>query len=778
MKFSTERTNDAMLFPRPADGEEVQISPPGLTWLPAEGASDYRVEIRNSNGVLVYEKPTGSVPVHLPDKVLEPGNYTWDVVALDEHGNKDTARRGKRSFTIPEDVPELPWIEPETLLSRVPTEHSRLIYLPQNLPEVRETLQTTRSQSWKKCLQAAERALDMPAPIYPEYHLTEDRRKSRLEYKNYFADFRRYIDRALMNLALAFLITEEEKYAEAGKRILLEVASWPTDDDDVTSVRARWGDEPGLSLARCGHRAYDWLYQALSDEERASVLTMCEERAWQTYRRLTHGRDYLTYPGSSHNGRLIAYLSEMAIAMAGESEGAKTWLDYSLKGLTTFYPHWGGYEGGWAEGIGYGLAYNRIYMPAFEAVFKACEFNLWKRPFFRKVRYFFFYCTALKGEIKPYGDGAERGGPGTSGSGFASLLDFHAHRYNDPYIGWWVNQVEGWNGSSGEMSLVFEDKIEAKSPAELPASKAFHGVGWAGLHSNLTKPDKDTFLVFKSSPYGSVSHSHADQNSFCIMKGGRALAIASGYYGPSYGMPHHAKWTRSTKANNCVLVNGEGQVIRSAEANGRISAFEDRNGLSYVSGDAAAAYMGKMRCFDRHILFLRPGLFLLLDDLEAPGPSLFQWLLHAFEKMEIDHAAGKIISTRKGETLEVYLCSPAGLTISQTDQFDTPYNEGIPEEFHKDMPNQWHVTAETLNKSEAVRIGAVMAVSGHQENLELNLLEQEDWFGARAKGTFGKVEGWVQLSPGVSGPEDYGEKVVEGKAVICGISADGERLVV
>ena len=48
MKFLTKRTNDAMLFPRPADGEQVQISPPGLAWLPAEGACDYRVEIRNT----------------------------------------------------------------------------------------------------------------------------------------------------------------------------------------------------------------------------------------------------------------------------------------------------------------------------------------------------------------------------------------------------------------------------------------------------------------------------------------------------------------------------------------------------------------------------------------------------------------------------------------------------------------------------------------------------------------------------------------------------------
>jgi len=768
MRFLTERTEDAMLFPRPEDGAVVGISPPGLTWLPAKGASGYRVEIRESGGALVYEGCAQGAPVHLPDRVLEPGIYTWDVVALGPQGD-EAARRGVQSFTVPEGIPELPWVDPEVLLARVPVEHPRLIYRREDLPTLRATLETTRGRSWAACLRAAEQALDMPAPVYPNYHRTEDRTQSRLEYKRYFADFRRYINSALMYLSLGFLMTEEAKYAEAGKRILMEVADWPADDEDVSSVRAKWGDEPGLSLSRCAHRAYDWLYEALSDEERAKVLAMCEERAWQTYRRLVRG-NYLTSPGKSHDGRLIAYLSEMAIVMAGESEGAKTWLDYSLKGLTTFYPHWGGYEGGWAEGIGYGLAYNQIYMPAFEGLRVACDLDLWQRPFFRKVRDFFFYCTALRGEIRPFGDGAERGGPGTEAGGFAALLSFHGHRYEDPCVGWWVEQT-GWRGGGGEMALVFEDTMETRPPAELPGSRAFRGAGWAALHSDLAQPEEDTFLLFKSSPYGSVSHSHADQNAFCIMKGGRALAIPSGYYGPAYGMPHHAEWTRATKANNCVLVNGEGQVIRSAKASGCITVFEDRKGLSYVAGDAAAAYMGTMRRFDRHILFLRPGLFLLLDDLEAPEPSRFQWMLHAFEEMEVDPRVGRIVSRRNGATLDVRLRSPAGLSFSQTDVFDTPYNAGTPEAFREDRPNHWHVTAETLEEVDASRIGVVMAVSGPEERFDVELFEQEGWFGARASGAFGTVEGWVQLCPGAAGPEECGED-----AMIWGRGADSAEI--
>lgn len=768
-------SRNAMLFPRPPNGAVVEISPPGLAWLPVEGASTYHLEIRCSSGALVYERTVGNDPVHLPDRVLPPGVYIWEVIALDAQGKKGT-RRGELSFTIAENAPELPWVEPRMLLAQVPREHPRFLYLRQDLPSIRATLRTTRKRSWRACLNGAEHALKVATPIYPSYHLTKNRVQSRLEYKQYVADFERSIDRALTDLCLTFLMTEEEKYAEAAKRLLLEVVDWPTDDDDVTSVSARWGDGLGLSLARCGHRAYDWLYEALSDEERVKVLAMCEARAWQTYRRLLR-YNYMTYPGESHNGRLIAYLAEMAIVMAGESEGARTWLDYSLKALTTFYPHWGGHEGGWAEGTAYGLWYNMLLIPACETLRITTGFDLWQRPFFRKVRYFFFYCTALRGEISPFGDGAETVGPGIrGGSGYALLLWYHAHRFNDPYIGWWVNQIEGWDGSSRELSLMFEDTAEVKQPTHLPGSCVFRGVGWAALHGDLSRPDEDTFLLFKSSPYGSVSHSHADQNAFCIMKGGQALAIPSGYYWPWAGMPHHTDWTCSTRANNCVLVNGEGQAIRERRANGRITAFEGRKGLSYVAGDAAAAYWGRVRRFNRHILFLHPGLFLLLDDLETPEPARFQWMLHAFEQMEVDEAAGRVISRRRGATLDLRLHSPLGLMLSQTDQFDTPCNTGIPEAFQEEMPNHWHVTAETAQTAGSVRIGAVMAVWGPDERFELEVSEQSGWFGARATGMFGTVEGWVQLEPHTPGPQGYGEAVVKGKAILCGRSVDGDRL--
>ncbi|MHC4226961.1 MAG: DUF4962 domain-containing protein, partial [Planctomycetota bacterium] len=770
-EFLKEKSSDNMLFPRPGDGAELAISPVGLAWLPCPAAADYRVDIFTGDGDRVYSRNVGKDPVHLPDRVFPSGDYTWDVIAFDEQST-DIARRGRQSFSILPGAAKLPWVAPKELLRRVPAEHSRILYPKADLDRIRATLSSTRAKSWRACKSAADRALSKGIPDFPKYHLIEDAGTRRLEYGRYFSYFRGYVDGALMDLSLAFLMSEEDKYAKAAKRILLEITSWPTADDDVTSVSAKWGDEAGLSFSKCAHIAYDWLYPALNDKEKKQVFNMCRERAWQTYRRLER-RDYLTFPGESHNGRLIAYLTDMSLAMAGETPDTETWLTYSLKALLTFYPHWAGIDGGWAEGIGYGLWYNTFYIPAFEGLRRLADYDLWQRPFFNNVRYFFFYCTANHGEIRPFGDAAESGGPGVrGGSGYADLMSFHAHRYNDPYVGWWVKQVPDYRGQKdGFAALLHEDELHAEAPADLPDSGVFRGVGWAGLHSDLTHPESDTCLIFKSSPYGSVSHSHADQNAFAIMKGGTALAIPSGYYGPSYGKPHHAQWTRSTKANNCVLVDGQGQKIRVASG-GAIVDFRDAAGYSYLAGDATPAYAGKLNKWIRRILFLRPGLFLLLDEIEAPTQSRYQWMLHAFEKMDVKDT--KVTSRRKGAVLDVTLACSQGLSLTQTDRFDTPYNHGIPRAYYRQKANHWHVTAETEKSARKTRIAAVMSVYRTDERFDVRLQRINGWLGATAAGDFGRVEGWIRTDQSEVLPESLADQDLDRQVNLWGRSRDGE----
>ncbi len=224
--------------------------------------------------------------------------------------------------------------------------------------------------------------------------------------------------------------------------------------------------------------------------------------------------------------------------------------------------------------------------------------------------------------------------------------------------------------------------------------------GLVAFHEDPGNPSEVYFLM-RSSPYGSWSHAFADQNAFYIQGFGEALAIQSGYY-PNYNHPHHKQWTWETYAHNSILVDGQGQLIRSRASKGKIIDFQTGNGLpgsmDYAAGDATEAYQGRLDKFIRHVYYKRPKDFLLIDELEAPKPVRFDWLLHALEEMKID-SINNVVTIQKGDAqLTVEFLSPEELTFSQTNKFNVPPGKSY-EGFA--YPDQWHLTVSTRNKSKA-----------------------------------------------------------------------------
>jgi hypothetical protein len=224
-----------------------------------------------------------------------------------------------------------------------------------------------------------------------------------------------------------------------------------------------------------------------------------------------------------------------------------------------------------------------------------------------------------------------------------------------------------------------------------------------------------------------------------------------------------------------VLVNGEGQSLRDDKAVGSIIHFDDQKEYTYLMGDATPAYKGKLDMFRRHVLFLRPGIFLILDELSASTDADFQWMYHAFNKMQVRDRHFAV--NQDGARLKGWLRSDQGLSLSQTDQFDTPFNTGIPEAYHQDKPNQWHLTAQTLHKGRTARIAAVMVVDSLGDEIQVEIKEQNGWIRLLAEGSFGKAEGWLQFQPGSEAPEGYVKNEMVGVAKICAKDVSGNSLV-
>ena len=765
MGFPTQRP-DRGSFTRPQDASHVDINPPGFCWWNAEGATAYRLRIVRDDGREAYASDTLTDPAHVPDVVFEPGDYLWTVDAIDGSGVViDTF--GPRTFTLADGAPRQPWIDAAELLARVPDAHPRVIFPRAGLDDLRASATTTRREPFEALIAKADSLLDICPPDEPTYDTIEDRAERRMAYTWGFRDFRQVVDNGMEPLALAYLFTGRREYGEAALRVLTHVARW--DAEGVSSIMAPYGDEIGLSLVKVGARCYDWLHELMAPEDERLVRSMLVARGDQMLRRLRHSPDFLCSPAESHAGRLPGYLCEHAIACRDEPE-AEAWLDYALRALMTVFPHWGGQDGGWAEGIGYGRAYNTIFLPPFEAVRAATGLDLWQRPFFRKVRKFFFYCTSPIGEATPYGDGGSTG----NARGGAGLMIHHANLFGDGAARWWADRADPDARSSSHVSsLILPDTVEPRAPADEPPDAVFRDVGWAALHGDIASPESDTLVLLKSSPYGSTSHSHADQNAIVILKGGKALATSSGYYGPSYGMPHHAEWTRQTKAHCSVLVDGEGQVDRSAASVGRIARFSSGERIGYAVGDASTAYDGRVTRFDRHVVLVRPGFVLVVDDLAAPGPASFAWLLHAFEPFAIDAERQTVVSGRGDARLTAHVRSAGHLAITQTDQFDTPYNAGTPGDFREERPNHHHLTARTCVEAREARIVAAMVAETADGEYDITARPAaEGWAAWTAAGVGGSVECVAQVAPGRPGPSELAPDAI---ARVAWVGADGER---
>jgi hypothetical protein len=728
---STTATPAAIAFPtvqsaragfvKPMAGERLEVTPPGFAWWRAGGSDQvtYRLRIRDAGGKVVHESPALKDPVYCPDRALAPGAYTFEVEAMDAAGVV-RASRPPQAFTIAPGAYELPFVPAADLLARVPREHPRLLFPKATLGEVRATLTTTRRAAFESLRKGAAAGLRLGVPSEPTYDKLPTKAEQKLGYFESFGRMRKYHDEGMRHCALLYALTGERKYGEKARDILLGAAEW--DPEGISSVMSPFGDEIGLGLAKAAAETYDWIYDLLTEPERVKARRMLIARGDQMLRRLTRS-DYLASPAESHNGRLPGFLAEYAIALA-EEPAAVVWMDYAMQAFLTVYPHWGGWDGGWAEGVSYGLAYNSMYLTPLEAIRRATGIDVWQRSFYRKIGYFFLHNISPVGDISPWGDSEAAPSAPKVGS-VKSLLQFYANRFNDTTLAWWANRLKTSAGEEAGVSafpgIWLADEVKPIAPPTLPNDRAFYGIGWATLHSDILQPERDTMVMFKCSPYGGVSHSHADQASFAIMKGGRSLAIPGGERYPQHGSPFHVEYTQQTLAHNAVLIDGVGQIGRDARYGGTLSDFQSTERFGYACGDATQCYGPRATRNRRHLLLVRPGVVIAVDDLATPAPASFQWLLHAHNQFTLDESAQRLVSRKADATMTVDLLTADGFSFRQTNQWPVDPKKGFPTVKASPPEAQWHFTADTRTKAAARRILAVMSIADEKGRFDCRL---------------------------------------------------------
>jgi len=690
---------------RPVDGELVRLNPPSFIWLHETEAVAYEIQWSRDREFETVAMATGlPFNTYTHHEVWAAGTYHWRYRFRDASGRPSEWSRA-RTVTVPGDAVAFPMPTRAQQRERVPQGHPRLFMRPEDLPRLRSLARGSVKDRFEPLVREADRLLRSEPTPEPE-HRGSARDKNDLEAIRYWWPNRQQTQKACQEaetLAFVYLLTGEARYGAAARRWILHLARW--DPDGPTNFRLNC--EAAKPLLYRLPRAYDWAYAALSESDRVTVRRAMLRRATDAWREweIKEGVGHFNSPYGSHANRIWHKLGECALAFLGEIPEAETWLDYAVNKFHACYPVWSDDDGGWHEGVSYWGGYMAKAVWWLQVARSALEIDGFKKPFFAQVVDYPMYVAPPGSPNMGFGDLAYRPVPNSWGGfiGFftrmsaASSPDSHAS-----YWRWWAEQW-GMGSQSGILGFLYAANLPslpaARPPTDLPLSKVFSGIGVASLHTSLINSRDDVHFLFKSSPFGTQSHGHNPHNSFQLNAYGEPL-LTTCVYRDLHGSPFHYRWAHSTLAHNAVLVDGKGQIQHSTAPHGRIMDQQLTQDWDYVVGDATAAYGPRLERYHRHVLFLRPDLIVLWDDLQARQPATFQFMLHALNRFSIDERNVQLTVEHGNAAVDVRYLSEAQLKFHQWEGYDP--------EPRREFPNQWHVEAATVSESRQASVLTVL----------------------------------------------------------------------
>ena len=452
---------------RPADGATVAVNPPSLSWVASGPHRQYEVQWARDSGFSGAVSVTG-IPwsVYTHHTTLAPGAWYWRYRAA-----KGTWSRARR-FRIPRDAIALPQPPMEELRSRIPRAHPRLFLRPEDVPHLQVFARAEGAAAFERLRRRAEELLKAgPTPEPVEMGTISNPARRRFWWSNRVQTLRACMEAE--TLALVYLVTGERRFAEGARKWILHLASWNPDGP----TNWKLNDEAAMPILHRLPRAYDWAWQALTDEERRKVRAVMLRRAEDVWKagQTGEGWGHLNRPYNSHGNRSWHKLAENAIALFGDEPAAEKFLHFAVSTFFAAYPVWSDDDGGWHEGLSYWAGYMTKAAWWMEIARTALGIDPFRKPFFAHFADYALYTAPPGSPDMGFGDLSS----GTPSPGWA-FVHYFARGARNPYWAWWAKQ---WKigADYGEPALGFlwsaEPRISPQPPSGLPPSKVFEGTG-------------------------------------------------------------------------------------------------------------------------------------------------------------------------------------------------------------------------------------------------------------------------------------------------------------
>ncbi len=464
-------------------------------------------------------------------------------------------------------------------------------------------------------------------------------------------------------LGFAYQLTGDERFGVEGARLLETVGDLPPDEPPVGphSFAGARGD-----ILRAMVTGYDWLYEAMSEQQRDVVAQMMARYVEDL---LAESPDAWWMPYHNFIGVAIGACGAASIVLEERfPERAASWREQSADLVELWLSSGFDSEGAYVEGVGYsfyGLGNATLFMDALK---RAGGPDVFAHPHLQRYPHFLAQ-SLLPGE----GVFDARNDSGYTNGATPVLLRLSAEGL--PLAKWLWRNTGGPN-KRDPWRIIWANDVEAQSPLEAgePLSAHFPERGLVVFRTGWDAAD----LMFsvEAGEYFPVIHDQADKGHFTLYGLGGWWAIDSGY-----GNNREPEGKAQTVAHNCVLVDGRGQALTGASwgTDGAILDYRATDRVGYALADATAAYRENNRGHvgvaleraHRHCFFVRPahgepGYAIVVDDILVDGAEHdYDWLLHTGSRNSVTlEETGATIEAQTAASGGAYLVTPADTTGS------------------------------------------------------------------------------------------------------------------
>jgi hypothetical protein len=461
---------------RPGNCARIRQTPSEFTW-PQLGSAPTKEEPRRY-ATLTLKFPDGHAESVSTDRnwlawdeVLPPGEYSWRLTRPD--GEKSAERRftiekDARQFLIPEDA--------EALARAKAAPHPRT-WTHDDKGAI-AAIKAERSAAFARVVRRVDELLS--AQVQPEPRATS----ISANYDDTVGESKR-----TLAAALAWAVTRNRRYGTRRR-------APPREPGEVEHRGAAQlpGERHGQPHRRLDARARIRLDARFPRRGPEEAHPRRHPRAHRADVSRAHRRraDLAPAVRLARQPHAHAHRRDRR-ARGGRYPEADEWFRASARGAAVWTSPWGDGDGGFANGtmqaqwdtgsnlVGWYVLQNAAGIPIFQ--------KQWVREHARYLAYFV--------------------PPGAPGNVFGDGQELQDDTLQDQA------RIESLVAPRPAPALTGKHVVSGPTPN----AALFPSIGWVAMHSDLADPNR-TSVYFKSSPYGSFNHSHADQNAFVIDSAG------------------------------------------------------------------------------------------------------------------------------------------------------------------------------------------------------------------------------------------------------------------